>query len=150
MTMTAVEPVFVDTNILNYTRTAASPFQSQASAKLGNLAAAGHPLWISRQILREFLASMSRPGNLAAPPSLASLSADVRFFETKFLIAEDGASVTVHLLNLLSSIPCAGKLVHDANIVATMLAYGIPNLLTHNVADFQRFAGHITIIPLVP
>jgi hypothetical protein len=31
-----------------------------------------------------------------------------------------------------------------------MLAYGIPKLLTHNVADFNRFAGQIAILPLVP
>ncbi len=40
--------------------------------------------------------------------------------------------------------------VHDANIVATMLAQGIQKLLTHNVADCKRFAAHITVMPLVP
>lgn len=39
--------------------------------------------------------------------------------------------------------------VHDANIVATMLAYGIPRLLTHNVDDFKRFAHLIAVLPLV-
>ena len=34
------------------------------------------------------------------------------------------------------------------DIVATMLAYGIFSILTHNTSDFQRFAGYITIIPL--
>ena len=33
----------------------------------------------------------------------------------------------------------SGKQVHDANIVATMLAHGVGRLLTFNVADFQRF-----------
>lgn len=31
-----------------------------------------------------------------------------------------------------------------------VLVHGIPRLLTHNVADFNRFAGHIAIEPLVP
>ncbi len=150
MATTAVDPVFVDTNILVYRRIAESPFHGAALAKLNNLDAAGHALWISRQILREYLVSMSRPGTLAVPPPLPSLIADVRFFETKFLIAEDGPGVTSDLMNLLSAIPCVGKQIHDANIVATMRAHGIPKLLTHNVADFQRFSGHIMIIPLIP
>jgi len=81
---------------------------------------------------------------------MAALLADVQTFQKQFFIAEDGPVVTGHLLNLLASIPCAGKQVHDANIVATMLAHGIQKLLTHNVADFNRFAAHITVIPLVP
>lgn len=38
--------------------------------------------------------------------------------------------------------------LHDANIVATMLAYNIPALLTNNTEDFARFAGVITFLPL--
>jgi predicted nucleic acid-binding protein len=39
----------------------------------------------------------------------------------------------------------AGRQVHDANIVATMLANGITRLLTFNVADFRRFAALISV-----
>lgn len=150
MATTAVEPVFVDTNNLIYAQQALSPFHPLAIAKLHDLASAGHPLWISRQILREYLAVMSRHGALTTPVPMAGLVSDVQAFQRQFLIAEDGPVVTGHLLNLLVSIPCAGKQVHDANIVATMLAHGIPKLLTHNVADFNRFAAHITVVPLVP
>jgi predicted nucleic acid-binding protein len=150
MVTTAVEPVFVDTNNLIYAQQSLSPFHALATAKLQSLVLAGHPLWISRQILREYLAAMSRPGALTAHVSLATLIADVRSFQAQFLLAEDGPAVTAHLLNLLGTISCAGKQVHDANIVATMLAYGIPKLLTHNIADFNRFTGQIAILPLVP
>jgi predicted nucleic acid-binding protein len=150
MATTAVEPVFVDTNNLIYAQQALSPFHAPATAKLHALASAGHPLWISRQVLREYLAVMSRPGMLTAPVPMASLVFDVQAFQRQFLVAEDGPIVTGCPLNLLASIPCAGKQVHDANIVATMLAHGIPKLLTHNVADFNRFAAHITVIPLIP
>jgi predicted nucleic acid-binding protein len=110
----------------------------------------GHPLWLSRQVLREYLAVMSRPGALSAPVPIASLIRDVQTFQSQFLVAEDGPVVTQHLLHLLSTIACAGKQIHDANIVATMLAQGVSKLLTHNVADFNRFAAHITVIPLIP
>ena len=39
-----------------------------------------------------------------------------------------------------------GKQVHDANIVATMLAYGERRLLTFNIRDFRRFAAHIEVV----
>lgn len=40
----------------------------------------------------------------------------------------------------------AGKQVHGANIVATMLAHGETRLLTFNLADFQRFDSLIELI----
>jgi predicted nucleic acid-binding protein len=150
MATTVADPVFVDTNILAYSKLAASGFHGPARAKLNDLAAAGHVLWISRQVLREYLAALSRPGTLTTPVPMPTLLADVRAFQTQFLLAEDGPAVTAHLLNLLGSVPCAGKQVHDANIVATMLSHGIPKLLTHNIADFNRFAGLIAVLPLVP
>jgi predicted nucleic acid-binding protein len=48
----------------------------------------------------------------------------------------------------MAEIPSGGKQVHDANIVATMLVYGIPKLLTHNTTDFARFSELITVLPL--
>jgi hypothetical protein len=41
-----------------------------------------------------------------------------------------------------------GKQVHDANIVATLLAYGVRTLLTDNVSDFARWAHVIDVRPL--
>ncbi len=39
-----------------------------------------------------------------------------------------------------------GKQVHDANIVATMLAHGETRLLTFNGADFRRFSSVIEVV----
>ncbi|MBX3015254.1 MAG: hypothetical protein KF832_27290 [Caldilineaceae bacterium] len=64
-------------------------------------------------------------------------------------MADENAATTTHLLQLLQTISIGGKQVHDANRVATMLVYGIDTLLTHNVADFVRFAHLITVMPLV-
>jgi hypothetical protein len=38
--------------------------------------------------------------------------------------------------------------VHDTNIVATMLVYGIRRILTNNPDDFAPFASVTTIVPL--
>ena len=36
--------------------------------------------------------------------------------------------------------------IHDANIVATMLAYGEGRLLTFNTADFRRYGDRIELV----
>lgn len=148
MATTGVDAVFIDTNILVYAHQIYSPFHQKATVALQQNAATGTPLCLSRQILREYLAAMTRTSTVTAVTNISSLIADIISFETQFLVVEDGAHVTRQLLQLLSQIPCGGKQVHDANIVATMLAHGIPNLLTHNVVDFQRFGSVITILPL--
>lgn len=71
------------------------------------------------------------------------------FFSTRFHVAEDSPQVTERLLTLMEQIPIGGRQVHDANIVATMLVNGINQILTNNVADFNRFAQVITVLPLV-
>jgi len=38
---------------------------------------------------------------------------------------------------------CTLRLCHDANVVGTVLAYDIPQLVTFNVEDFRRFAGYV-------
>jgi hypothetical protein len=61
----------------------------------------------------------------------------VRLFTEHFEVADDTTMVTAQLLTLLTELPGGGKQVHDANIVATMLAFDIPTLLTQNVGDFR-------------
>lgn len=117
---------------------------------LADLKSAGIEIWLSRQVLREYLATLTRTQIYAAPQPPVVLTAQIRQFEVLMKIAEDTAVVTARLLDLLTTIPVGGKQIHDANIVATMQANGISRLLTHNTADFARFAGLISIEPLVP
>jgi predicted nucleic acid-binding protein len=105
--------------------------------------------WISRQVLREFLAATTRPGAVVPPPTLESLAKAVRQFEAEFEIADEDAAVTATLLDLLKSRTVLGKQIHDANIVATMRRYGIPSLLTHNTTDFTRYLPDISLLPLI-
>lgn len=148
MTTTASSPVFIDTNILVYANLAKSPFYLEATQRLTSLDAQGVDLWVSRQILREYLAAMTKPGVLTGAIPVASLVNDVRYFAGRFRVAEDGPSVTERLLDLMENVPLGGSQVHDANIVASMLAHGVGRLLTHNTGDFVRFSHLITVLPL--
>jgi predicted nucleic acid-binding protein len=149
MATTAADPVFIDTNVLVFANTATAPLDAEAQAALQSFAASGAEMWISRQILREYLATLSRPQTFSSPVPAVTLIADVTRFQSQFLIAEDGPSATANLLGLLGSIAIGGKQVHDANIVATMQTHGLRRLLTHNTADFARFGAIIQVEPLV-
>src|SRR5947207_1835777 len=148
-TMTGVdEKGFLDTNILVFSNTTQAPLHQAARRAIQELYDAGAELWLSRQVLREYLATLSRPQQFSNPQPAAVLIADVLHFQSRFLVAEDGPHVTERLLALMEQFSIGGKQVHDANIVATMQAYAIPALLTHNTDDFVRFSHLITVLPL--
>ena len=142
------DPVFLDTNVLVYANVEESPFHEAAFTAIETRYTAGIVLWISRQVLREFLATLSRPQRFTNPRPVSTMIERVRFFQGRFQIAEDNPQVTERLLALMEQIPTGGRQVHDANIVATMQAYGIRHLLTHNTDDFKRFSGLITLLPI--
>ena len=71
---------------------------------------------------------------------------DVARFAKDFDILEDGPAVAAQLVQLCGAVAVAGRQVHDANIVATMLAHGETRLMTANRSDFQRFQPLIEIL----
>ncbi|HEY5603194.1 MAG TPA: type II toxin-antitoxin system VapC family toxin [Gammaproteobacteria bacterium] len=136
--------LFVDTNVLVYANVLETPFHDQALAALNTAHHSGRTLWISRQVIREYLVTMTRPQAFENLPKTTVLE-QVGQFIKKFEVADDTTTVTEQLLQLLNNHKLGGKQVHDANVVATMQAYGIPALLTHNVKDFERFGEVIRI-----
>lgn len=82
------------------------------------------------------------------PMNSATVVQRIKYFETHFYVADETSAVTDILLNLIETIPVGGKQIHDANIVATMQAYGIGRLLTLNIKDFSRFSQQITLLTL--
>jgi predicted nucleic acid-binding protein len=104
-------------------------------------------MWISFQILREYLAAVTRPQATSPGLPIRTAIADVRRFQQVFYVAEDQPVVLDRLLALLGAHHGAGRQVHDTNIVATMLEHGIYRLLTFNAADFRCFAGIIALEP---
>lgn len=142
-------PVFIDTNILVYANIITYPLHQLALQTIQSLIDAEIELWLSRQVLREFIASVTRPQTYANPQPIELVVERVQFFENQFRVAEDSPQVTARLLELLQQIPTGGRQVHDANIVATMLTVGVNRLLTHNTDDFERFSEFIIVLPLV-
>jgi len=136
---------FVDTNVLVYATATSAPFRDRARAALVRLAA-DEPPSVSRQILREYVAVMTRPQTWGRALSLAEATTDAAVFERRFTVLEDGQLVWDQLMDLSRRYSFGGRQVHDANVVATMLAHDERRLLTFNEADFRRFTPLIEVI----
>lgn len=144
--MAAKIPIFVDTNALIRLHVTTAPDHAVIAPALRTLVVQNHELWLSRQVLREYASVLTRPQVYAAPISGSDVAQQLRQFETMYRIADETPAVSQALYTLLDTIAIGGKQVHDANIVATMLTYGIGIVFTLNVGDFQRFQGLVKII----
>ena len=136
---------FIDTNVLVYAAADGAPLLDRARAALERAVADG-PVTISRQILREYISVMTRQQIWGKPLTLERAVADTAEFTQQFSVLEDGPLVWDRFVILSWRYSFAGRQVHDANIVATMLAHSEPRLLTFNGADFRRFGRLIEVV----
>ncbi len=142
------DKIFIDTNILIYANLSLSPFHELAQNRIKQFVTTGFNLFLSRQVLREYLSSMTRKNELTAEVSITQLKQDIQFFSEDYYILEDSSSITEKLTDLMEEFSVSGALVHDANIVATMLVNRIKHILTYNVSDFKKFEKYIEIVSL--
>lgn len=144
--MTMGGKVFLDTNIV--LRAFHDDFAEHArvQALFDRLIAEDTQFFISRQVIREYLVQATHPRTFVEPLSPESLIRHVQQIKRICSVLDETERVTGQLMQLIKDYPTRGKQVHDANIVATMLAYELDTLLTLNVADFKRFSNVITLV----
>lgn len=140
---------FVDTNVLLRATVESFPLHDKAKLLVYQQREANSELWISRQVIREYIAQVTRPQSFVQPLTYAEVAVKVDIIGKLFLVADETAQVTAQLLTLMKEFPTGGRQVHDANIVATMLVNSIDTLLTQNIDDMKRFASKIKLVPLV-
>ena len=138
--------MFIDTNVLVKSRIPSAPDHDAARASLERAFRDPEPLRISRQVIREYLAVVTRPQTWTVAITREDALDDVSRLIGSFEILEDGPVVTESLVGLCREIPAVGRQIHDANIVATMLAHGERRLLTFNVSDFRRYGDRIELV----
>ena len=131
--------MFVDTNVLIYARFRGTPYHDEARESLGRALRDDEPVRISRQVLREFLSSVTRPQTWSDALTGEEALEEMYRLISQFEILEDGPEVTQWLITLLREVLVGGRQIHDANIVATMLAHGERRLMTFNTSDFRRY-----------
>jgi predicted nucleic acid-binding protein len=146
MTTTSKLPIFIDTNVLIRANVATAPTHEEALECLKRLGKSSAELWVSQQILREYLANVTRQQTFMSPIPMATAIARIEYFQSHFIVAQDSERVFANLLKLLNSTTTSGKQIHDTNIAATMQTYGITQLLTYNPTDFTRFSAYITVL----
>ena len=140
--------MFIDTNILVQARSRRGPFRQAALVALNRARGSDEPLFISRQIIREYLAVVTRPQSWATPLSIGDALDDAEHLAAMFTILEDGPLVTERFVALCREVPVGGRQIHDANIVATMLAHDERRLLTLNTSHFRRYSDRIELAPV--
>ena len=140
--------MFVDTNILVAARFLTAPAHVTACRCLDYIGNSGETLHISRQIVREYLVTVTRPQSWSAALTIDDALEDASRLVSSFTVFEDGPNVMAALAVLCREVPVAGKQIHDANIAATILAHGERRLLTLNVKDFRRYGERIAMVDL--
>lgn len=88
MAIGVVDALFLDTTLV-YATVPAAPLHAAAAAALSSYKAAGYDLWISRQILREYLAVLSRPQTFSPGFSAAQLVQQCVAFQAQFRVADE-------------------------------------------------------------
>ena len=144
--MTAIiRPAFIDTNVLIDATDEARPQHELAIRLLER-----HPsLVMSAQIAREYLVVCTRPAGanglgLPVEDAVQNLSA----LRGAVSLLPEEQPVLPTFLTLLEHTPVAGKAIHDAAVVAALVAHRLSELITSNPGDFSRFAEIANIWPL--
>ena len=138
--------MFIDTNVLVKSRIPNAPDHDVARISLDRAFRDPEPLRISRQVIREYLAVVTRPQTWPVGITREDALDDVSRLIGSFEMLEDGPVVTESLMSLCREVSVGGRQIHDANIVATMLAHGEHRLLTFNASDFRRFGDRIELV----
>lgn len=150
-TTPAAERVVIDTNVLLAATDEGRADHDDAIGSLNAWPELGMTLYSSGQILREYLAVTTRPvAQNGLGITRLDAVANVRRLRTRLHLLAEDEKVADRLLELLDVVECAGKQVHDANVVATALVHGVNTIATLNVADFARFKGHLNVVGLQP
>jgi len=141
-----INRIFIDTNILVHASVANSDKYPACSKFLDAHQRDGTSLVISGQVIREFIRTLTRPQFCEDESIKAEALRLAEQYSRAYEVLHEDGQVHAHLLKLTRDFGVRGKQVHDANIVATMLAHNVPTLATENVRDFQRYGSLINLI----
>ena len=139
--------MFIDTNVFVYASFKDSPNYQKARRILDKAFLGTEPVRISNQVIREFIAVVSRPQKWTNAMPIREALQRAENIRNMCDVLEDSQEVLMHWMKICREMSVAGQKVHDANIVATMLAYGEKQLLTFD-SDFGRFTPMIDLVEI--
>lgn len=140
--------VLVDTNILLRLLNPTDPEYATVRSAVDALVTRGDQLCFVSQNLAEFWNVCTRPADKnGLGLTGAETDARAKLIESKFLLLPETDRVHAEWRRLVVACSVAGVQVHDARLVAAMLAHGVPQLLTLNDRDFGRYSGISAVHP---
>jgi len=130
----------VDTNVLIYSTVSSSPWHQNAKQKLAVLYNNGIELCITPQIAREYLVILTRGSIFEQKFTPEEALGELNSILSGITLISETMATFSYLQDLIQRYKIQGKVIHDANIVATMFAHNIRRLMTYNTSDFRRFS----------
>lgn len=141
--------VSLDSNILIRLVVARDPLHEPVRAALRTVRANGHTFCAFFQNLAEFWNVCTRPATARGGFGLTVEEAanGLKLIERVMAILPDTPNVYPIWRQLVTDHSVMGVQVHDARLVAAMLAHGITHILTLNADDFRRYPGIVPVLP---
>jgi predicted nucleic acid-binding protein len=139
--MTESKKIFLDTNVLIY-----QTFEDFDREKheivcrvLEELSENNYKIYISSQILREYFSISTNSKFFGKPLEVEEALSKIEEFCNNFEVVYDSALSISKLKQIVSKYRIRKKNIHDANIVAAMMANQIDEIFTLNTRDFSRY-----------
>jgi predicted nucleic acid-binding protein len=137
-----------DTNILLRLLQRGDPDHSVVRSSLRTLQQRREQVCYTAQNLVEFWRVCTRPISANGfGLSVAETDRRAKLIERLFTLLPDRPEIHTEWRRLVVACAVSGVQVHDARLVAAMHAYGLQNLLTLNVADFNRYPSIVAVHP---
>lgn len=142
--------ILCDTGILLRLFEPLEPLRPVVDQAVALLRAGGDRLVVGFQNVAEFWNVCTRPSMARGGLGLTVSQAEARLrrLEAAFHQLSEPPSVYPNWRQLVVTHAVLGKQVHDARLVALMLAHGITHILTLNGADFARYPGITVLDPV--
>jgi predicted nucleic acid-binding protein len=138
----------VDTNILLRLVQKNSPMHLDTQRAILTLKKQGEFLCIIPQNIIEFWAVSTRPlDKNGLGLSITQAEEESEKLKKIFILELDTPQTFTEWESLVIQYQVMGKQVHDARLVAAMLAHNITHLLTFNIDDFKRFSDIVVVDP---
>ena len=140
--------VLVDTNVLLRAIQKENLLCKPAINALKHLHEQDYELCITPQNVKEFWNACTRPTDYnGLGISVPGAERHTRLLERYFTVLQDSAVTYRAWRSLVPKYQVIGTKVHDAYLVAAMIAHRVNRILTFNTSDFRRYADFQALDP---
>jgi predicted nucleic acid-binding protein len=146
--MASPHSYLIDTNVFLRVYRTSDPQHPPVDSAIQLLETAGSDLYFCLQNIAEFWNVCTRPiERNGFGLTLVETDDCVENIEHRMIFLPDNDLVYTIWRRLLNTHNIRGVQVHDARLVAIMLAYGLKRILTLNTGDFERFPDITAVHP---